>query len=103
MFSKIKSISFLLLIAGIMYQCSSALKVPTVSDALKSNTSLDTLLAGRSLYVKNCGSCHNLHLPNEYDAAGWKLELDKMQEPAKINDKKKEVIYRYLTTMTNKN
>lgn len=55
------------------------------------------LLAGRKLYVDHCGSCHNLHLPKEYDEAGWQRQLDEMKVRAKITDEEKQVILIYLS------
>ena len=56
------------------------------------------LLQGRKLYIKFCSGCHNLHLPNEYNAEKWKMNLDEMQTKAKITDEEKQLIYLYLTS-----
>jgi len=80
----------------LMYYCSPTLYVPVAADAEKTNTSLDTLLAGRKLYINNCGSCHALYLPERFTAIKWKMELDEMQKKARINDKQRTLIYKYL-------
>jgi mono/diheme cytochrome c family protein len=73
--------------------CKPLLYIPASSD----NTEQEILLSGRKIYVEHCSSCHNLHLPNEYTADGWKKELDKMGERAAISEKQKLLIHKYLT------
>lgn len=90
---KIK-IGFTLLIGCIIYGCTTTLYMPASNDAVIQKQ----LLSGRKLYVNHCGSCHNLHLPKEYNAATWKIQLDEMQQKAKINDDEKQLIYQYLTS-----
>lgn len=60
--------------------------------------SSDKLQQGRNLYIKNCGSCHNLYLPSTYTSREWKPILDKMQKPARIDDAQKALIATYLNT-----
>ncbi len=73
--------------------CSSQLYVPTTPS---DSQSLLDLKKGRELYVKNCANCHDLHLPNQYKAPVWKINLDKMQERSKITDLEKQLIYEYI-------
>jgi len=77
-----------------LISCSRTLYMPASPDAAKQ----EQLLAGRKLYVDHCSSCHNLHLPNEYKAEGWKKQLDEMQVKAKISDAEKQLIFEYLTS-----
>lgn len=98
MHSKFILFVLLLLIVGCFYQCGSTLYIPKAADTQKTGASLDSLIKGRKMYVRNCGSCHNLHLPEKYTAARWKKELDKMQNRSKINDEEKEIILKYLIT-----
>ena len=83
-----------LLFCIVLYSCRQTLYMPQSSDAAKQQE----LLSGRTLYVDHCSSCHNLHLPKERDAIGWKKQLDEMQVKAKITDGEKELIYKYLTS-----
>ncbi|MDQ6609355.1 MAG: hypothetical protein M3Y85_06005 [Bacteroidota bacterium] len=76
----------------IILSCSQQLYVPNSTDA----TQQQQLLSGRKLYVAHCGSCHNLHLPKEFDTNGWKKQLNEMQVKAKITDEEKGLIYKYL-------
>src|SRR5262250_1095922 len=73
--------------------CKPLLYIPSSSDAGKQ----DELLQGRKLYVNHCSSCHNLHLPNEYNADEWKRNVDEMQQKAKITDGEKQLILEFLT------
>jgi mono/diheme cytochrome c family protein len=76
--------------------------MPTEIDATKYNISLDTLKTGRELYLKNCGSCHNLYLPTQYIKQDWLQIMDKMQKPAKIDNSQKVLIIKYLETSCKK-
>lgn len=78
----------------LLYSCSRSLYLPVSTDQAKQQQ----LLSGRKIYVDHCGSCHNLHLPKEYDAVGWKKQLDEMQAKAKISEDEKQLVLRYLTS-----
>ena len=80
-------------LAAILYGCSPTLYIPASTDA----TEQQQLLSGRTIYVDHCSSCHNLHFPKEYNAEGWKKQLDKMQLKAKITDQEKQLVLKYLT------
>lgn len=79
-------------ICCIIISCSRQLYMPASTDA----TQQQQLLAGRKLYVDHCGSCHNLHLPKEYNEEGWQKQLNEMQVKAKITDEEKKLILKYL-------
>ncbi|MCB8999119.1 MAG: hypothetical protein H6540_03480 [Bacteroidales bacterium] len=79
-------------------QCSVALKMPTVSDAQTSGTSLDTLLKGRALYISNCGSCHSLYLPERFTASHWSRTVSDMKYRAKLDNEQASLILQYLTS-----
>ena len=70
--------------------------MPTSADAQKLGISLDTLRLGREIYVKNCGSCHILFLPEKLTKSEWSVNLDSMQLRSNINDQQKKVILKYL-------
>ena len=76
--------------------CTSSLYKPTVVD-VPDTAEFQMLQTGRSLYINNCNNCHNLHLPDEYDANKWREIVTKMQKKAKISDSDAELIYKYLT------
>lgn len=86
---KISCLSFCFL----LFSCASKLYVPTES---VNSVSAVNLKEGRQLYVNNCGNCHQLYMPNQYDSAAWKHNLDEMQARAKISDSQKKLVYDYL-------
>ena len=88
-----QKINFAILVLFALYSCDRTLYMPASPDTARQQQ----LLAGRKLYVDHCSSCHNLHLPHEYDSAGWIKRLDEMQEKAKITDEEKQLIFEYLT------
>lgn len=81
-----------------LFGCVTSLYMPSENDANLFNTNLDTLKAGRKLYVKKCSSCHTLYLPPKYNYQEWVGILEKMQEKAKIDNSQKELINKYLIT-----
>lgn len=82
--------------------CASALYLPTQKDADASSTPLDSLQAGRTLYVNNCGSCHTLFLPQAYTATEWQRLTNSMQKRAKINNNQKALILKYVSAAAKK-
>jgi mono/diheme cytochrome c family protein len=100
MFSKAKIctiIVFISLVGILAYRCGGALELPTTTDAERSQVPLDTLMQGRLLYIRNCGSCHNLYLPQQYTRTQWKEIVARMQKPAKITNQQAHTIYQYLS------
>ena len=76
-----------------LFSCAPSLYIP-IQDV--NSISVLDLKTGRNLYVNNCGSCHQLHLPREYNKEQWSNNLDFMQPRAKITDAQKQLIYNYL-------
>lgn len=89
-----KKIVIVILLSA-FFSCSPALYVPTEKNASDA-ASLEELKKGRSLYVGNCGSCHSLHLPEEFSAEAWDGHLEVMQKKAKVSDEQKILILKYL-------
>ena len=85
--------SFYIISCIILSSCASTLYVPVEST---NYIALEDLKKGRELYVNNCASCHQLYLPNKYDAVTWMKNLNEMQDRAKITDEQKILIYHYL-------
>src|SRR4051812_26059460 len=88
-FEKMKQLIVSVFICIALVSCGRQLYMPESTDATKQAK----LLQGRSLYVDHCGSCHNLHLPKEYNAAEWMRNLNEMQAKAKISDEQKDLIF----------
>lgn len=84
---------------GAIMACSSVrLYEPKEENAHKKGIELAQLQTGKKLYVKNCGSCHNLHKPSEFSADQWTGIMTKMQKKAKISDESRQLIYGYLVS-----
>ena len=96
MYSKIKILIAFIFISLLVIRCGSALYVPTTTDAEKSQTSLDTLVMGRKLYVAKCSTCHSLYLPQQYSKENWTKILNDMQERSNMTDQQKETMSIYL-------
>ena len=63
-------------------------------------TTLADLQQGRSEYVQNCASCHNLHAASDLSPTQWEKVMVKMQKKAKLDDVTKDSILRYLLAST---
>ena len=86
------SLSFCFLIIA----CSQSLYIPSV-ETTSNIQDIEALTLGRKLYIKNCGSCHNLYRPEKFSAEHWTMEMVEMKEEAKINDHEAGLILKYLT------
>ena len=95
--------SVILVSIFILTGCATKLYMPTQEVAFQHNTTLVSLQKGRTLYSDNCGNCHKLHKPSKYNRDEWIGILDKMQKPAKIDDKQKGLILQYLQLNMTKN
>ncbi len=91
---RLRAFLIAIFIGCIIFSCSQSLYMPASPDRVLQ----EKLMAGRKLYADHCGGCHNLHLPKEYDAAGWNHQVDEMQVRAKITNEEKELILQYLTS-----
>jgi hypothetical protein len=96
MFSKCKSILCLFIVIFVVSACNQALYIPTLADSQNSQVSIDTLVLGRELYVKNCSSCHNLYLPERFTSKEWEKLIPAMQIKAKVSDEEASIISKYL-------
>ncbi len=99
---------FMVITAGIfiLYGCASKLYIPGEANVQKAQSvspgiTLGQMTAARKLYATKCSSCHNLHLPKEFNALQWQKNLDKMQARAKITDEQKQLLYAYLVSSEN--
>lgn len=77
----------------LLFSCATVLYQPITGTE---KIPLEDLKKGRSIYVNNCSSCHNLHNPNQYNSKEWEHNLNEMQARAKINDEEKQLVYDYL-------
>ena len=54
-----------------------SLCTPTSAN-VTANATLAELQQGRTLYINNCGGCHQLYMPESYSSAQWKSILGSM-------------------------
>ena len=78
-----------------VWACGSALYLPT-SESVPDPAVLTSLQEGRSLYIKHCGSCHNLYKPQSYTKEKWTHQMQEMKVEAKISDEQADLILGYL-------
>ncbi|WP_318350401.1 c-type cytochrome [Aquipluma nitroreducens] len=87
----------IILAAAIIFgACSPTLYLPTINDASRAGISTDSLMAGRTLYINHCGSCHNLHLPEQYTQAHWEKVMPGMRLKAKISEEEAKLISNFV-------
>jgi mono/diheme cytochrome c family protein len=102
MLFKFKTILLLLSLFTGMAAYNQKLYKPTLADARRTGITTDTLMLGRKLYVNNCGSCHNLYMPDQYSKKEWETVVPRMQKKAKITDQQAQAILNYLKSGTDK-
>jgi hypothetical protein len=91
---------FLVLISGLALACSKNstgnLYTPTSAD-VTANATLSELQDGRTLYINNCGRCHNLYSPDDYSVSGWKSILSNMSPRTGMNSSQVTLVSKYVT------
>jgi hypothetical protein len=96
---KIKWIA-LILVLVVLVSCSknstASLYTPTTSDVTATAT-LDELTQGRTLYINNCGSCHNLYSPDNYSVSGWNSVLSSMAPKTSMTTSQVTLVKKYVT------
>ena len=83
------------------------LQKPTNDDlasckSIYNDCQLNHLETGYKLYIKNCGGCHTLHLPNTYNKQQWEKKLPEMFEKTSLNESEKFLVQKYLYSVCNK-
>ena len=103
-----KRVNFFLagiLLAGILFSSctdpnspssSSGLYVPTSAN-VTSTASLADLQQGRTLYLNNCGQCHNLYTPDTYSVASWKSIVPNMGGRTAMTQAQINLVLKYVT------
>lgn len=77
------------------FSCASALYIPSVSHETP-DAGLSELKAGRESYIRKCGSCHTLYLPERYNKQEWKGWMEKMVVKVAVDSLEKDQILKYL-------
>ncbi len=78
--------------------CASLPQVEEVrANAIFPGVPVESLRAGRALYVNKCGGCHLLHLPSEFRKSEWSEKImPEMSIEAKITANESQLILRYV-------
>ena len=75
---------------------TDSLYVPKAADAT-SNATLADLQAGRTIFINNCGRCHNLNSPDSYSASNWKSIIPTMAPRAGLSATNTALVTKYVT------
>lgn len=92
------SIAFLLIFSSCKKDeiTTDALYVPTASDATATATH-EELQQGRTLYINNCGACHNLYSPDSYTPTNWQNILSSMVPRTSLSTADADLVYKYVS------
>ncbi len=63
-------------------------------------TTVDSLEAGRTAYVRRCSGCHSLRLPESQSSDNWPRIIDEMGQKAHLVPGEKELITAFLVTVS---
>ncbi|MCA9514077.1 MAG: hypothetical protein KC635_03975 [Myxococcales bacterium] len=91
--------------AALVAACATAVPRPTEGDQARAAarwpdlgpTDLDD---GRALYVNRCSGCHALVPPKSRPPMAWPHEVALMSERAGLDDRERELVTRYVVTMS---
>lgn len=90
----------LILITGVIISCkktsTSALYTPTEADVTTAAT-LKELQEGRTLYINNCGSCHDLYSPDDLSISQWKMALAVMVTKTTLTSQQVILVSKYVS------
>lgn len=75
---------------------SNSLYIPTSADAT-SGATLDELSQGRTLYIANCNSCHNLYSPDSYSPTDWESIIANMGPRTGMTPPEIVLVSKYVT------
>jgi mono/diheme cytochrome c family protein len=74
----------------------NALYTPTSSDVSPTAT-LQDLQSGRTLYVNNCGQCHNYYMPEDYSSTQWATILSSMAPRTGMTSAQVQLVKKYVS------
>jgi hypothetical protein len=90
----------LILFTGVMLSCkktsTSELYTPTEADVTTIAT-LKELQEGRTLYINNCGSCHDFYSPDDLSITQWKMALAVMVTKTTLTSQQVILVTKYVT------
>lgn len=89
-----KKTTIIICICTTVLQLASCAKktIPTKSETpaeevagLKNKYSEAQMAQGKTIFLNNCGKCHDLHMPEEYTVHGWNNILPGMMRKATLD------------------
>lgn len=80
---------------GVTTTGGNNLYIPTDSDTT-ATASLADLQAGRTLYMNNCNSCHQLYSPDRFSANRWDGILSQMTPRTSMSPDEVALVAKYL-------
>ena len=104
-----KNVNLLTTVVDVGSCTASKSALPTQADAESSKQSfpvetLDDLKNGKTLYEANCGLCHKLHAPADFDVNAWHNVVPPMvqkvnENQMKLNENDERLILMYVTSV----
>ncbi len=79
--------------------CVTYIPEPDALMAGNDDVRLETMRAGRQLYINKCSGCHSLIPVDKFDGARWTAEVDEMirLKKVRLGDEERGRILTYLT------
>jgi cytochrome c5 len=94
---------------AIIASCASKKTIASMSesDAARAaskfpGATMATLQQGKLSYEENCGKCHGLKSPSEYNEEQWRKHVKRMAPKAKIDKPTEDLVLQYVVTMCGK-
>ena len=90
-------------LAVLLGACVAPIPHPTTLDERRARerwpeASVESLEAGRRLYVFRCSGCHRLHAPRDRQPEDWPDTLDDMVREARVTPAERQLIEQFLVT-----
>jgi mono/diheme cytochrome c family protein len=85
---------FVIIILAIAVASCAHKTVPT--QTATTTTSAGDAVAGKQIYIANCGRCHGLKNTSDYTSDEWVPLVDKMAHKAKLSDSDKANVLAYV-------
>jgi mono/diheme cytochrome c family protein len=83
----------------LLFSCTKTpsvnLYTPTAAD-VTATASLAQLQEGRTLYINNCSSCHDLYSPDSFSTSGWTSILSSMAPRTSMNSTQISLVSKYV-------
>lgn len=83
-------------LSGCANKVTSNPYVPTSADTTATATLLD-LQEGRILYMANCGKCHGLYAPEDFNATKWQREIAQMAPNTTMSADQVALVLKYVS------